>query len=234
MNTLKTVQFHGQELFLIEHNGEPYTPMKPIVEGMGLTWRTQQRKFAQNDTRWGMVMMTIPSAGGDQKALCMPLRKLPAYLSSINPKKVKQELRPRIEMYQAECDDALWHYWNDGYAVNPRHSHNHQETYQRHIDGFDFLFIGERWWIQAESLVDVLGFVDHYRLEWIVMRLLEDDRLKIISDCLTSSRGIYLSLPATLMMMEQAPIRTPELNDRVFKAFQQVEFGGAQRLQLVG
>ena len=31
-----TVPFHSAELYLVEHEGQPYTPMKPIVEGMGL------------------------------------------------------------------------------------------------------------------------------------------------------------------------------------------------------
>jgi len=30
------VPFHQQDLFLIDHNGEAYTAMRPIVEGMGL------------------------------------------------------------------------------------------------------------------------------------------------------------------------------------------------------
>lgn len=25
------VSFHGSDLYIVEHNGEPYTPMKPIV-----------------------------------------------------------------------------------------------------------------------------------------------------------------------------------------------------------
>lgn len=39
------VNFHGTELFVIEHNGEPYTPMKPNVEGMGLYWQPQFHKM---------------------------------------------------------------------------------------------------------------------------------------------------------------------------------------------
>jgi hypothetical protein len=35
------VPFYGNSLFVVEHNGEAYTPMKPIVEGMGITWQSQ-------------------------------------------------------------------------------------------------------------------------------------------------------------------------------------------------
>ena len=48
--------------------------------------------------------------------LSMPVRKLPAWLNSINPKKVRPELRAKIELYQAESDDALWNYWINGRA----------------------------------------------------------------------------------------------------------------------
>ncbi|MBZ9133183.1 hypothetical protein H5U46_25280, partial [Escherichia coli] len=31
--TIINVPFHGADLYVVNHNGEPYTPMKPIVEG---------------------------------------------------------------------------------------------------------------------------------------------------------------------------------------------------------
>ncbi|MFX6152907.1 phage antirepressor N-terminal domain-containing protein, partial [Acinetobacter baumannii] len=43
-----TVPFHNAELYLVEHDGQPYTPMKPIVEGMGLAWQSQLAKLNAN------------------------------------------------------------------------------------------------------------------------------------------------------------------------------------------
>ncbi|MEX1761286.1 phage antirepressor N-terminal domain-containing protein, partial [Escherichia coli] len=51
MNSLATqvttinVPFHGDNLYLVSFNGEPYVPMKPVVEGMGLTWQPQHEKL---------------------------------------------------------------------------------------------------------------------------------------------------------------------------------------------
>ncbi|EHL5742720.1 hypothetical protein KEB67_005058, partial [Escherichia coli] len=42
-----TVPFHGDSLYVVNHNGEPYVPMKPIVEGMGLAWAPQFTKLKQ-------------------------------------------------------------------------------------------------------------------------------------------------------------------------------------------
>ena len=56
--------------------------------------------------------------------LCLPLRKLVGWLMTLSPNKIKNpEVRGRIIQYQNECDDALWHYWNDGIAVSPRFSY---------------------------------------------------------------------------------------------------------------
>ena len=46
----------------------------------------------------------------------MHVRKLPAFLASINPKKVRADLREKVILYQNECDDALWDYWTKGRA----------------------------------------------------------------------------------------------------------------------
>ena len=117
---LVPVPFHGTNLFLVTNNDQPLTPMRPIVEGMGLDWRTQQRKLAANQDRWGMVILPIPSQSGGQETLCLPLRKLAAWLMTISPNKVKPEIREKILQYQNECDDVLWEYWTKGRAENPR------------------------------------------------------------------------------------------------------------------
>lgn len=123
---LSPVSFHDHTLFIVAIEGEPFTPMKPIVEGMGLNWQTQHRKLVANKDRFCIVIMTIQMPDDDQarETLCMPVRKLPAYFSSVNPGKVGPEIKDKILMYQNECDDALWDYWTKGQAT--RHGHDDQ------------------------------------------------------------------------------------------------------------
>ena len=110
-NTLSAVPFHGDTIYCATYQNQPYTPMKPIVENLGLAWEAQSRKIRENGKRWGMIMMIIPSSSGNQETLCLPVRKLPAYLLTINPKKVSEKLREKIIRYQEESDDVLWNYW---------------------------------------------------------------------------------------------------------------------------
>lgn len=109
-----SVSFHDSELFLVDHDGQPLVPMKPVVEGMGLAWQTQHRKLVTGRFASTITEMVIVAEDGKHRQMtCLPLRKLNGWFMSIHPNKVKPELRECIIAYQNECDDALWAYWND-------------------------------------------------------------------------------------------------------------------------
>lgn len=120
MSQLSPVTFHGDTIFCIDYQNQPYTPMRPIVENMGLVWAAQSVKLNANKERWSVsIIETVAQDGNRREMLSMPVRKLPAWLNSINPKKVRPELRAKIELYQNESDDALWNYWVNGRAERP-------------------------------------------------------------------------------------------------------------------
>lgn len=115
MNTISTINvpFHGDNLYVVNYNGEPHVPMKPIVEGMGLDWKSQFSKIKSRFSK-GMVEITIPTKGGEQSMICLALRKLTGWLHTISPNKVKAEIRDKVIQYQEECDDVLYEYWTTG------------------------------------------------------------------------------------------------------------------------
>lgn len=115
------VPFHGVELYVVNHNGEPYTPMKPIVEGMGMDWASQFTKMKQR-FKTCIVKITMQLPGDEQRReiICLALRKLAGWLQTISPNKVRPEIRDKVIQYQEECDDVLYEYWTKGHVVNPR------------------------------------------------------------------------------------------------------------------
>lgn len=114
------VPFHGDSLYLVSYNGEPYTPMKPIVDSMGLDWASQFTKIKQR-FKSSIVEITMVAADGKNREMsCLALRKLAGWLHTINVGKVRPELREKVARYQEECDDALYQYWTKGEAKNPR------------------------------------------------------------------------------------------------------------------
>lgn len=120
MNTM-TVPFYGNSLYVVNHNGEPYVPMKPVVEGMGMTWQSQHRKLMERfKTCITEMMIQLPGDTQRRLVICLALRKLAGWLQTISPNKVRPEIRDRVIQYQNECDDVLYDYWTKGVAVNPR------------------------------------------------------------------------------------------------------------------
>lgn len=123
MSDLIPVPFRNATLFLADDNGTPYAPMRPIIEGMGLDWKSQYEKLRTNQRLSTCVVEITTQLPGDsqrRKVICLPLRKLPGWLMTIYPNKVKPEIRDTVIAYQNECDDALWDYWAKGQAKNPR------------------------------------------------------------------------------------------------------------------
>lgn len=111
MSNLVNVEFYGDQLMIVNHNGEPYVPMKPVVENMGLAWQSQLYKVSKNPKRWGITKMVIPTQSGMQEMVCLPLRKLFGWLATVSPNKVNPSIKDKIIRYQDECDNVLWQYW---------------------------------------------------------------------------------------------------------------------------
>lgn len=113
------VPFHGSDLYVVSVGDEAYTPMRPIIDGMGLTYQGQADKLKSRFSK-GVMEIMIPTKGGEQTMLCLALRKLNGWLQTISPNKVKPEIRDKVIQYQEECDDVLYQYWTKGEVKNPR------------------------------------------------------------------------------------------------------------------
>lgn len=113
------VPFYGSDLYVVSVDNEAYTPMRPIIDGMGLTYQGQADKLKSRFAK-GVREIMIPTKGGEQTMLCLALRKLNGWLQTISPNKVRPEIRDSVIRYQEECDDVLYEYWTKGEVKNPR------------------------------------------------------------------------------------------------------------------
>lgn len=116
---LMPVPFYEDTVVLVGQDNEPYVAMKPVVLNMGLSWQGQHEKLLERFDSVIRVILTTGADGKQYEMICLPLRKLPAWLYSLSPSRVKPELRDKIIRYQEECDDALWDYWSKGVATRP-------------------------------------------------------------------------------------------------------------------
>jgi len=115
------VPFNGQQIITAMAAGVAYVAMKPIVENLGMSWSTQQTKLMKQISKFNCVHMNMVAADGKlRKLLCLLLKKLNGWLFSINPEKVRADIRDKLIQYQEECFTVLHDYWTKGKAENAR------------------------------------------------------------------------------------------------------------------
>ena len=115
------VPFNGQQIITAMAAGVAYVAMKPIVENLGMSWSTKQTKLMKQISKFNCVHMNMVAADGKlRKLLCLPLKKLNGWLYSMNPEKVRDDIRDKLIQYQEECFTVLHNYWTKGKAENAR------------------------------------------------------------------------------------------------------------------
>lgn len=124
MSTLRVVMFRGQALLCLTERNETWVAMRPVVEGMGLSWPRQYRKLtadlrglqghADPDeagaiNRFCVAFKATQMPGDDQarEHVFIPLERLFGWLMTIQPSRVAPESRATVIAYQQECDRVL-------------------------------------------------------------------------------------------------------------------------------
>lgn len=107
------VEFAGATLLGVLDGGVAWVAMKPVVEGMGLAWQRQYQKLLDDEVLSQVVTEKVmTSHGADGKAyrvnmLCLPEEYLQGWLFTVNPRKVKPEIKDAVIRYKRECYAAL-------------------------------------------------------------------------------------------------------------------------------
>lgn len=111
---LVDVNFQGKSITAVKKSNNIYIAMKPIVENIGLDWSCQSKKLEECQEKFSCGLM--PMTGKDGKKynmLCIPLHKLNGWLFSINPKKVREDIRENLIAYQDKCFMVLHDHFNE-------------------------------------------------------------------------------------------------------------------------
>ncbi|MEA3315131.1 MAG: phage antirepressor N-terminal domain-containing protein [Campylobacterota bacterium] len=106
---LVTVDFKSNKLEVIEESQS--IVIKDICNNMGLKFDTQHKKIKADPT-YQSKLIKVQTAGGMQEVFTIPLSKFNGWLFSINPNKVKPEVKDRLIEYKNECFDVLYNHFN--------------------------------------------------------------------------------------------------------------------------
>lgn len=120
-NQVASVKFNNHSLVVVTKNEQRLVAMRPVCDGIGLDWKAQYNRIKRDEIlNEAMVIMTIPSKGGEQSTACLPLEYLNGWLFGIDVSRCREEIRPALIQYKRECYQVLANYWQQGEAVNHR------------------------------------------------------------------------------------------------------------------
>ncbi len=128
---IQSIQFHDQEIQVLNYEGKSYVAMKSIVENIGLAWNAQIERIRRNKilNSTSRMIRSVADDGKNRELLCLPLGYLNGWLAGIDLNRVKPEIKPILELYQMECYDVLYnHFLPEVAAVHP----NTIDTEQQH------------------------------------------------------------------------------------------------------
>lgn len=120
-NQIIAVEFRNQKIQTVQKNEVVFVVLRRIVENLGLSWSSQYQKIDKLRDKFSCV--DIDTTGSDGKTyvmLCIPLRKLNGWLFSINPNKVRADIRPALVAYQEECFRVLHDHFTGRKEETPR------------------------------------------------------------------------------------------------------------------
>ncbi len=122
MTELMTLDFHGDDLLLVDVAGKPHVVLKATFEAIGLDAKSQIDKLDGKSWARTVLVPVRDSAGRQQETRVSDVRTFLMLLATIDERRVSNAARPKLIAYQSEVADAIEAYWTKGGAINPRAS----------------------------------------------------------------------------------------------------------------
>lgn len=106
------VTFYGEDILAaleLEPN-ETYVPIGGMCQVLGLARAAEERRVrAHALLAAGARELEVEHEDGTtERALCLPVDLLPLWLAGLDAAQVREELRPRLELFQREAASTLW------------------------------------------------------------------------------------------------------------------------------
>lgn len=106
---VEQISFHRNVIEAIkDENGGLWVSVRSICDGVGIEWARQCQKLSEDPKFICIHMYTVAGDGRQREMVCLPLNQLNGWLFSINPNKVREDIRPKLLQYQQECMDVLY------------------------------------------------------------------------------------------------------------------------------
>lgn len=146
-----TIPFHEDSVQSVQVGGKPYVVFRPLVESIGLDYKSQHRKLSGASWATMVKMTTVGSNGSQREMTAINLKTLTMWLATIDEDRVNEASRPLVVAYQDEVAEAVKAYWLKEEAPKPQTTESKPQ---------DFSEVISESKLQLELLKATEGLVD--------------------------------------------------------------------------
>ena len=106
----QTLMFYGKPIIVVRFpDGRPGAVLRSFCENMQINTAGQQQRIQRTEAISNdLVYVQVETEGGFQKMAALVLHAVPFWLAGIDPKRVREDIRPEILRYQREAVDVLY------------------------------------------------------------------------------------------------------------------------------
>jgi hypothetical protein len=106
----QTLLFYGKPIIVVRlPDGRPAVVIRFFCENMQIDTAAQIARIRRTETiAEDLALARVETEGGPQKMAVLVLHSVPFWLTGIDPKRVREEIRPEILHYQKEVVDVLY------------------------------------------------------------------------------------------------------------------------------
>lgn len=109
--TLAHVPFRGGFIEATQLDGEVWVPLSPLCEALGLRTHGQVARLKAKPWATSQIICGVGADGRAREMVFLDLRSLPLWLATIEPSRVKPEVRPALVAYQREATEVLYRHF---------------------------------------------------------------------------------------------------------------------------
>src|SRR2546428_2284630 len=115
----QTLTFYGKPIVVVRlPDGQPGVVLRFLCENLQIDTAAQTQRIRRTEAiSEDLIFAQVETDGGSQKMAVLILHAVPFWLAGIDPKRVREEIRPEILRYQREVVDVLY-----AWASTPRPS----------------------------------------------------------------------------------------------------------------
>lgn len=113
------IPFRDQEVLSVVKDDKRYIVPKQICQNLDIDWEGQRQKIQRDSVlSQGACVIKVPTPGGQQEAMCLPIEYLNGWLFGIDDSRVKPEIRDTVIAYKKECYLVLYEYFQKGASID--------------------------------------------------------------------------------------------------------------------